>query len=299
MGEVYFAVYQSPEQMGAPLEGLGTSDSWRVVQDPVLMDATHVQAWFDRWVVESALSSHHAIYVAGDGLDAYPLLADLVHQGAPVLSAGTWRADACTIANIALSGWQQGEALGPEHAVPLYVRDKVAYTTAERERGAGGNPRAPAYDIGIQTMTQDHLHQVAAIEARVQAFPWTLRNFSDSLAAGYSAWVACQNDKVIGFYLAMMAPDVAHLLVIAVDPEHQGKGAGKLLLNHCQQQAMARGLDTMVLEVRFSNHAAIGFYQHQGFEAFTVRKDYYPAPHGTREDASVMKKIWAQPRVQA
>lgn len=295
MGEVYFAVYQSPDTVPVPSPGQGAAvGAWRVVQEPVLMDARHVQAWFARWVADSGLESEQTVYIAGDGLDAYPFLAELSRQEGSVLPAGSWRADACTIAHIALQAWQQGERQNPEQAVPLYVRDKVAYTTAERERGAGGNPRAPAYDITIQAMTQEHLDQVAAIEAHVQAFPWTWRNFADGLATGYPAWVACQNGQVIGFYMAMMAPDVAHLLVIAVDPEHQGKGAGKLLLEHCQHQATARDLDTMVLEVRFSNHAAIGFYQHQGFEAFTVRKDYYPAPHGTREDASVMKKVWPQ-----
>ncbi len=62
-------------------------------------------------------------------------------------------------------------------------------------------------------------------------------------------------------------------------------------------QASKQNLDTLVLEVRFSNHSAIGFYQHQGFEGFTVRKDYYPAPHGTREDANVMKKSWPLTKV--
>ena len=33
---------------------------------------------------------------------------------------------------LALQGWASGDAVAPAEALPLYVRDKVAQTTAER-----------------------------------------------------------------------------------------------------------------------------------------------------------------------
>lgn len=281
MDEAYLAAYQPPLEAG---------QAWRTLQSPILIDIRQIQGWFERRAADWGLTQAGPGYIVGDALDAFPQLADIDRDR--LQAVGSWRADASTVAHIALAAWKRGETVSPENAAPLYVRDKVAFTTSERLHGAGGNPRAPAHDAIIQPMSDKHLDAVAAIEARVQSFPWTRRNFADGLAAGYSAWVACQHEKVIGFYMAMLAPDVAHLLVIAVDPDYQGKGIGKALLDHCQAQAQSRGLDTMVLEVRFSNQAAIGFYKHEGFESFAVRNEYYPAPDGKREDACVMKKSW-------
>lgn len=282
MGEVYLAAYQPPPQDG--------DGAWRTFQAPILIDAEHVQQWLQHVGLGAALGTGSQILMSGDALDVWPALG-MPGQGGPEVRRGkALRADASAVAGLALAAFERGETVSPDRAAPLYVRDKVAYTTSERQKGAGGNPRAPGFAVTIQGMESDHLDAVAAIENRVQSFPWTRRNFADGLAAGYSAWVACQSGRVTGFYMAMMAPDVAHLLVIGVDPDFQGKGTGKMLLHHCEEQARQRGLDTVVLEVRFSNHSAIGFYQHLGFESFAVRKDYYPAPHGTREDACVMKK---------
>lgn len=290
MGEVYLAVYQPPRV---------ANQAWRVVQSPILLDATHVQGWLRQQAAAWGIRSAQPVYIAGDALDEHPALAGIEHQHGRVQHAGVWRADAATVAGIARSAWLRGEALAPEHAVPLYVRDKVAFTTSERQAGAGGNPRAQAPVMTIHPMTDEHLDAVAAIEARVQSFPWTRQNFADGLSAGYPGWVACQNGQVTGFYMVMMAPDVAHLLVIAVDPNFQRQGTGTLLVEHCQRQADAMGLDTLVLEVRVSNHAAINFYRQQGFEAFTARTEYYPAGQGKREDASVMKKRWQLTKVPA
>lgn len=290
MGEVYLAVYRSPDAEHA---------LWQTVHDPILIDARHVQAWFGRQAQSWGLNADTPVNIAGDALDAYPFLADLDNGHGRVGQAGSLRADARTIARIAHAAWQRGDTEPPENAVPLYVRDKVAYTIAEREGGAGGNPRAPAYGIRVDAMSEKHLDAVAAIEARVQSYPWTRKNFADGLKAGYPGWVAHEGGHVLGFYLVMMAPDVAHLLVIAVDPDHQGKGVGKLLLDHCQAQATDKGLDTMVLEVRVTNHGAIGFYEHHGFRTFGVRKGYYPVSHDRREDASVMKKHWQLAKASA
>jgi tRNA threonylcarbamoyladenosine biosynthesis protein TsaB len=41
------------------------------------------------------------------------------------------------VARLALDAWAHGQTVAPEHAAPFYLRDKVAFTTAEREeRGA-------------------------------------------------------------------------------------------------------------------------------------------------------------------
>src|SRR5690606_7296460 len=105
------------------------------------------------------------------------------------------------------------------------------------------------------------------------------------------AWVGMQGDTITGFCLLMLAPDVAHLLLIAVDPVYQRRGLGAKLLAHAEQHALAEGLASVLLEVRRSNQQAQEFYRQRGFTELSVRKNYYPVHQGEREDALVLQKI--------
>src|SRR5690606_7247566 len=205
----YLAAYQPGLEAGRA--------SWREVQVPMLLNAGQVGAWLD-YAVSDQGGGYRAVRLLGDALQACPALAQ-VDQGRAWLQLGPpVRSDARSVAMLALQRWQDGSVVAPELAAPIYVRDKVAYTTLERAQGAGGNPRAPERFVASQPMQEAHLDAVAHIEASVQAFPWTRGNFVDGLQAGYGAWVAIQADQVVGFCMTMFAPDVAHVLVIAVAP---------------------------------------------------------------------------------
>jgi len=283
MQELYVAVYG----LDAPTQ------RWRTLHPPGLIRAQFLPQWLAQarhdWV--DAQGQRLALRAVGDALDLYPEFATLDVFD----STGCRHADVQTLARLALQAWDRGEILPPELAAPLYVRDKIAYTTRERAQGLGGNPRAD--DIAcagsppvIVPMGGEHLSQVTQIERSVQSFPWTLGNFQDALQANNGAWVALDGDKVQGFCVVLFAPDVAHLLVLAVARECQRRGIGRWLVHHAEQQARRRRLDALLLEVRPSNHGARAFYQQLGFETLSIRKDYYPAGCGQREDAMVLRK---------
>lgn len=140
-------------------------------------------------------------------------------------------------------------------------------------------------------MVAADLVEVAALEGDVQAFPWTLANFTDALRTGYEGWVLRDERGTLeGFCLLMPAPDVMHLLVIAVRPESHRKGIGTALLNWSVARARACHAPGLLLEVRPSNAGALAFYAKHGFLRIGVRRAYYPAPGGLREDAYVMNK---------
>ena len=283
MGEVYLAAYQA--------EG-DAALGWRELQEPVLLNASDVA----RWIADAMAASHvdvdggMRVRVTGDALTAYPGMAAALDELSWVDLGAPLRPDAETIARLALLAWHNGDGIAPDLAAPLYVRDKVAYTTLERASGQGGNPKADAPATFIVDMTAAHVDDVVAIEQSVQAFPWTRGNFIDGLQAGYGAWVALQSGQVIGFCMTMFAPDVAHVLVLAVSPGFQKKGIGEQLLARCQREARVRRLPSLVLEVRPSNHNALAFYRHLGFALLAMRKDYYPDGLLQREDACVMEK---------
>ncbi|SDI97160.1 Acetyltransferase (GNAT) family protein [Actinokineospora alba] len=73
-----------------------------------------------------------------------------------------------------------------------------------------------------------------------------------------------------GFILAMGAlrpiePGVAELKRMRVHPTWQGRGFGRLILDHLEQRAIALGFHTLLLDTTPHQHAAIGLYRTRGF----------------------------------
>ncbi|MCK9513155.1 MAG: tRNA (adenosine(37)-N6)-threonylcarbamoyltransferase complex dimerization subunit type 1 TsaB [Pigmentiphaga sp.] len=128
MDERYVAIARRREAAGLA--------HWR--QSPVLLPAAHLGDWFAEWCAEQALEIVTAAWlVAGDAaLAEAPLPAGLPVWREPL------QPSAAAVAEVGLLRWQQGVRLDAAAAHPLYVRDKVAFTSRERAAGAGGNPRA-------------------------------------------------------------------------------------------------------------------------------------------------------------
>ncbi|NUZ06456.1 ribosomal protein S18-alanine N-acetyltransferase [Schlegelella sp. ID0723] len=137
-------------------------------------------------------------------------------------------------------------------------------------------------------MTVGDLDAVMAIENAVYPFPWTRGNFIDSLAAGHLARVAGAPDRLVGYYVAMAGVDELHLLNITVAPAAQRQGLARRLVGDLIEHAAGCGARQVWLEVRTSNAVAQIVYRELGFVRRGVRRDYYPAPRGSREDALVM-----------
>ncbi len=132
------------------------------------------------------------------------------------------------------------------------------------------------------------LAAVLNVETRAYSHPWTRGNFIDSLAAGYIAELLDAGDAgLVGYFVAMPGVDELHLLNITVAPEWQGRGHGSALLDIVQAHAAERGLATLWLEVRESNHRARALYRRRGFAEVGLRRAYYPAAQ-QREHAVVM-----------
>lgn len=141
----------------------------------------------------------------------------------------------------------------------------------------------------LRPMTEADLPRIHRIELASYEHPWTLRNFTDSLDAGYSMWVREAEGEVIGYYVMLAAAGEAHLLNLTIAPIWRRHGLGRDLLDHCLASARSHKADSLFLEVRTSNTAAIGLYHSSDFIDLAVRRGYYPAREG-REDALIMKR---------
>lgn len=141
----------------------------------------------------------------------------------------------------------------------------------------------------IRRMVEEDIDAVMEIERRAYPFPWTPGIFRDCLRVGYNAWVYVQKEQILGYALMSCGGGEAHLLNICVDPEYQGTGLGRTLLQHVLRHAGRLGADQLFLEVRPSNTRALGLYEDAGFIEIGRRKGYYPAERG-REDALVLAR---------
>jgi len=150
--------------------------------------------------------------------------------------------------------------------------------------------RDPALPFAIKRMQVDDLAEVMAIENDVYPYPWTRGNFLDSLSADYEIWtVRDPAGALAGYLLLMISVDDAHLLNIAVRRDLHGGGVGRLLLDLAARLAREQCMHSILLEVRPSNDRAVDVYERYGFAGIGVRRGYYPAAQGSREDAIVMR----------
>ena len=142
---------------------------------------------------------------------------------------------------------------------------------------------------GLRAMIADDLDGVMEIEKAVYPFPWTKGIFHDCIRVGYQCDVYQQNGELVAYSVLSIAAGEAHLLTFSVSPEQQNKGLGKMMLKNVIDEATFSNVQSVLLEVRPSNHAAIHLYQKMGFIEVGIRPDYYPDENG-REDALIMAR---------
>lgn len=321
MGEVYFAVY-TPYWVENDSEQV--QPQLRVVQKPSLIAVKDVLNWLDR----QRRFDGRQLFFCGNALAVYEqeLAASFETKSYDftVLNDDLidW-ADALVLGRLAFSKWQRGEVMEAHLAAPIYLREKVAFTESERAAGLSGNPAAAVphatpqstelheqarepqlVQVGgrsytIRPMREDDIDAALAIEQSVQDYPWTRGNFKDSLQAAYPSWVVESQEasatdattkRIVAFAVQMIAPDVAHLLLIAVAPSLHSQGLGSALLEHIETYAWQCGIDKQILEVRRSNQQAQAFYLRHRYAVIGTRKGYYREVGGSSEDAIVLEK---------
>ncbi|MGL5240333.1 MAG: ribosomal protein S18-alanine N-acetyltransferase [Kluyvera ascorbata] len=139
----------------------------------------------------------------------------------------------------------------------------------------------------ISTLSTTDLPRAFDIERCAHAFPWSEKTFVSNQGDRYLNFQMSVDGKMAAFAITQVVLDEATLFNIAVDPAYQRRGLGRELLEHLIETLETRGVLTLWLEVRASNHAAIALYESLGFNEATIRRNYYPTAEG-REDAIVM-----------
>lgn len=258
---------------------------WEMVYPATLIDAQHLLPWLQEL---SMVRDTNSIQVLGNGLEVCSQLGlSLAHfsigpQSTPHVQH---------VAELGLRALRRGEGVSPELAAPLYIRDKVAFTIAERAEGLGGNPSATWQPMRVQPMTEAQLPAIITIEQQLQKRPWSMSQWRASLAAGHQGWVLECGESLYAYLLAAFIGTESELLLMGTDPQHQQRGYATWLLNIWQNQAARKGVQELRLEVRASNRQAQRVYKRFGFRRVGVRQGYYPEIEGVREDAWLYSKF--------
>ncbi len=136
-------------------------------------------------------------------------------------------------------------------------------------------------------MKRRDVSRVLDLEHSAYPFPWNRGIFIDCIRVGYHCSVLEDGPDLVGYSILSAGAGEAHLLNLCVDPDRQGQGLGRVLLDVVINQAELAGCRKLFLEVRPSNPAAMALYRNAGFARIGRRPGYYPASDG-REDALVL-----------
>lgn len=145
-------------------------------------------------------------------------------------------------------------------------------------------------ELVLRPMRRADLKIVSVIEEAAYEFPWEPATFRDCFSVGYNCWIGEKAGQVVSYGICSVGAGEAHVLNLCVAPHTQGKGYGRVMLEHLMEIAKDYRAETMFLEVRPSNLNAIKLYHTLGFNEIGTRRDYYPAQNG-REDAVVMARM--------
>jgi ribosomal-protein-alanine N-acetyltransferase len=146
-------------------------------------------------------------------------------------------------------------------------------------------------EVLIRPAHSAELGELAAVEQAAHAHPWSASQLAQSLRDDM-VLVLQQDVRIVAFSVLQTVLDEATLLDIAVLPECRRRGFARRLLQHAFAALRERGCRRCFLEVRASNAAAIALYRHMGFVFDGVRRNYYPAASGAREDAHLFHADW-------
>ena len=153
-------------------------------------------------------------------------------------------------------------------------------------------PYVPRPVLAWRPLREGDIAYVAALEAQIHAAPWTIGNFRDALAAGYSARVGERECRIVAYGVLMLSPGEAQILNLSVVPDARRQGLGRELLRCFVDDARRLNAEQVFLEVRASNAAAIALYEAERFASVARRVGYYPGAttDAPREDALVMRR---------
>jgi ribosomal-protein-alanine N-acetyltransferase len=146
--------------------------------------------------------------------------------------------------------------------------------------------------IELRRLGLADLRAIEEIERRSYPTPWSRSMFAGELAKPSSICLGAfeaegEDGELCGYLIVSRYVDAWHVMNVAVDPDHRGRGIATMLIERLFELTAEDVRRGYTLEVRVSNVTAIELYERLGFQARGVRRGYYT---DNREDALIMWK---------
>lgn len=146
--------------------------------------------------------------------------------------------------------------------------------------------------IKLKPLTEKELEQVLELDDLCFGGLWSLEGYKREINSTNSCLlILCLErenpEKIIGLGCFWAILEEAHITILAIHPDFQGRSLGKFLLTKLLESAQKRNLETATLEVGENNKIALSMYQKFGFAVAGRRKKYYQK---TGEDALILWK---------
>ena len=139
----------------------------------------------------------------------------------------------------------------------------------------------------LQIAKREHLTQIASLEAKTFAEPWSERALELFLSDGGFCIVCMQDNELCAYCTVTTVLDEAQIINVAAAESFKRQGCATSVLTRVLDECSKRGIGYISLEVRESNEGAIALYRGLGFSVAGKRRAFYQNP---REDALVMIK---------
>ena len=137
-------------------------------------------------------------------------------------------------------------------------------------------------NIEFYRMVQEDADGVARVEAACMPVPWSRQSFWEEASHTDAYYLIARDvdrdNLIVAYAGCWVLANEGHITNVAVDPDYQGQGLGRRLLNELTSRVKALGVDSMTLEVRPSNTVAINLYTSLGFRSVGQRPKYYTNP---------------------
>ena len=157
---------------------------------------------------------------------------------------------------------------------------------------AGDKIKKPKLHPARMQKAPAHLNGAAELEKLCFSSPWSATSLelltNDGIGVGYLLTVPATPgaEPAVAAYGGMLITvDEGQITNVAVHPNHRRKGFGAAIVHALLRHAKDARLESVSLEVRASNTAAIELYKRAGFTEAGRRKGFYTKP---AEDALVM-----------
>lgn len=137
-------------------------------------------------------------------------------------------------------------------------------------------------NIEFYRMVQEDADGVARVEAACMPVPWSRQSFWEEASHTDAYYLIARDvdrdNLIVAYAGCWVLANEGHITNVAVDPDYQGQGLGRRLMNELTSRVKALGVDSMTLEVRPSNTVAINLYTSLGFLSVGQRPKYYTNP---------------------